>query len=52
MASEAGTRYESATIVVCIATIGLIWLVMDRLILRTLEVRTVERWGMVRTTTV
>jgi NitT/TauT family transport system permease protein/taurine transport system permease protein len=52
MASEAGTRYESATIVVSIATIGLIWLLMDRLILRTLEVRTVERWGMVRTTSV
>jgi len=52
MASEAGMRYESATIVVSIATIGLIWLLMDRLILRTLEVRTVERWGMVRTTSV
>jgi ABC-type nitrate/sulfonate/bicarbonate transport system permease component len=50
MANEAGQRYEGATIIVAIATIGAIWLLMDRLLLRTLEVRTVERWGMVRKT--
>jgi taurine transport system permease protein len=37
--------YETEKIVLVMILIGLIWLVMDRLLLAPLERRTVERWG-------
>ena len=40
--------FQSARIVVGMLTIGLTWLVMDRLILRPIEQRTTMRWGLVR----
>jgi NitT/TauT family transport system permease protein/taurine transport system permease protein len=48
MLLDASQRYESARVVVGIVLIGSIWLAMDRLLLRTIEMRTVERWGLVR----
>lgn len=40
--------FQSARIVVGMLTIGITWLVMDRLILRPIEQRTTMRWGLVR----
>ena len=45
---QASRLYNGATVVAVIIVIGLVWLVMDRLLLRPLESRTVERWGMVQ----
>ena len=41
--------HQTDTILVGIITIGLIWLLTDRLVLQPLERWTVERWGMVST---
>jgi NitT/TauT family transport system permease protein/taurine transport system permease protein len=40
--------FQSARIVVGMLAIGVTWLLMDRLILRPIETRTVMRWGLVR----
>jgi ABC-type nitrate/sulfonate/bicarbonate transport system permease component len=40
--------FQSARIVVGMLTIGITWLIMDRLILRPIEQRTTMRWGLVR----
>jgi NitT/TauT family transport system permease protein/taurine transport system permease protein len=40
--------FQSARIVVGMLTIGIVWLAMDRLILRPIEQRTTMRWGLVR----
>jgi ABC-type nitrate/sulfonate/bicarbonate transport system permease component len=40
--------FQSARIVVGMLTIGITWLLMDRLILRPIEQRTTMRWGLVR----
>lgn len=40
--------FQSARIVVGMLTIGITWLIMDRLILRPIERRTTMRWGLVR----
>ncbi len=40
--------FQSARIVVGMLTIGIVWLAMDRLILRPIEVRTTMRWGLIR----
>lgn len=40
--------FQSARIVVGMLTIGITWLLMDRLILRPIEARTIERWGLIR----
>src|SRR6185312_4214240 len=40
--------FQSARIVVGMLTIGITWLLMDRLILRPIEQRTTLRWGLVR----
>jgi ABC-type nitrate/sulfonate/bicarbonate transport system permease component len=40
--------FQSARIVEGMLAIGITWLLMDRLILRPIEVRTIERWGLVR----
>jgi taurine transport system permease protein len=40
--------FQSARIVVGMLAIGVTWLIMDRLILRPIETRTVLRWGMMR----
>ena len=41
--------HQTDTILVGIITIGVLWLVTDRLLLQPLERWTVERWGMVST---
>lgn len=40
--------FQSARIVVGMLAIGIVWLAMDRLILRPIESRTIMRWGMMR----
>jgi NitT/TauT family transport system permease protein/taurine transport system permease protein len=40
--------FQSARIVVGMLTIGIVWLAMDRLVLRPIEQRTTMRWGLVR----
>jgi NitT/TauT family transport system permease protein/taurine transport system permease protein len=40
--------FQSARIVVGMLAIGIVWLAMDRLILRPIEQRTTMRWGLVR----
>lgn len=45
---EAGSRFDSKTVVVGILVIGILWLLMERLVLRPLERMTVERWGLSR----
>ncbi len=45
---QASRIYDGATVVSVIVVIGLAWLAMDRFLLRPLELRTIERWGMVR----
>jgi NitT/TauT family transport system permease protein/taurine transport system permease protein len=45
-ALDAAQYFKSATIIVGILTIGAIWLLMDRLLLQTIEKRTVGRWGL------
>lgn len=42
--------FQSARIVVGMLTIGFTWLLIDRLLLRPIETRTVKRWGLVRDT--
>ncbi|MFZ5779532.1 MAG: ABC transporter permease [Pseudomonadota bacterium] len=38
--------FQSARIVVGMLAIGIVWLIMDRLLLRPIEVRTTIRWGL------
>ncbi len=45
---EAGSRFDSKTVVVGILVIGVLWLLMERLVLRPFERMTVERWGLSR----
>ena len=40
--------YKTEVIVLGMIVIGLIWLVIDRLVLAPLERATIERWGLVR----
>ncbi len=40
--------FQSARIVVGMLAIGITWLLIDRLVFRPIEVRTVMRWGMMR----
>lgn len=40
--------FQSARIVVGMLSIGLVWLLLDRLVLRPIEQRTTMRWGMMR----
>lgn len=40
--------FQSARIVVGMLAIGITWLIMDRFILRPIELRTTMRWGLVR----
>ena len=48
MTFEAIQWSQTATVISGMITIGLIWLLLDRLIFRELEKRTVRRWGMLR----
>lgn len=43
--------HQSDTILVGIIVIGLLWLATDRLVLQPLERRTIERWGLVSSST-
>lgn len=45
---EASRYYESATVLVGVLTVGVIWLVVDRLGLRLVEKATIVRWGLAR----
>ena len=49
MIFNAANFHQSDAILVGIITIGLLWLVTDRLLLQPLERRTIERWGLVST---
>jgi NitT/TauT family transport system permease protein/taurine transport system permease protein len=40
--------FQSARIVLGMLSIGIVWLIMDRLLLRPIEQRTTMRWGLVR----
>lgn len=40
--------FQSARIVVGMLAIGIVWLIMDRLLLRPIETRTTLRWGLIR----
>src|SRR6187399_2086171 len=40
--------YKTEVIVLGLVVIGLLWLLLDRLVLAPIERRTIERWGMVR----
>jgi taurine transport system permease protein len=42
--------YETNKIILSMIVIGILWLLMDRLLLAPLEVRTIQRWGMIRGT--
>ena len=42
--------YRTEVIVLGMIVIGVLWLLLDRLVLAPLERRTIERWGMVRAT--
>ena len=44
---QASRTFDGATVVSVILVIGLVWILMDRLFLRPIEVRTIRRWGMV-----
>lgn len=48
MTIEAVQFFQTDTIILGMIIIGILWLLMDRLIFRTLEARTVVRWGMLR----
>ena len=40
--------FQSPRIVVGMLAIGIVWLLLDRLVLRPIEKRTTVRWGMMR----
>lgn len=40
--------FQSARIVVGMLAIGIVWLIMDRFLLRPIELRTTMRWGLIR----
>src|SRR5262249_5645279 len=48
MSIEAVQWYKTDTIILGMVTIGVLWLLLDRLLFVPLEKRTVERWGLVR----
>ena len=48
MTLEAAQWYRSGVIVAGIIIIGFLWLLMDRFLIRPIEQRTVERWGLLR----
>lgn len=48
MTIEAVQWYQTETIIMGIAVIGVLWLLMDRFLFSTLERATVVRWGMTR----
>lgn len=48
MTLDAAQYFKSETILVGILVIGIVWLLMDRLILQPIENRTVRRWGLIR----
>ena len=49
MTIQAANRFDTPTLVAGIIVIGVLWLVMRRLLLVPIRVRTVERWGMTHT---
>lgn len=48
MTIEAVQFFQTDTVILGMILIGAIWLLMDRLIFRTLESKTVVRWGMIK----
>jgi ABC-type nitrate/sulfonate/bicarbonate transport system permease component len=49
LATDAGQRFDGATVVVAILSIGILGYLINQLALRPIETRTIERWGLVRT---
>ncbi|WP_370276831.1 ABC transporter permease, partial [Hyphomonas atlantica] len=45
---EGATTRQTDRVVVGMIMMGLLWLALDRLFLRPIEVATIERWGLVR----
>src|SRR5690606_11150948 len=45
---DAAAYWRSDEIVLGLIVIGTLWAITDNVVLRTLEAKTVERWGMVR----
>lgn len=48
MTVEASSRFDSAVVVLGVLSIGCIWLLTERFILRPIQRVTIERWGMSR----
>jgi NitT/TauT family transport system permease protein/taurine transport system permease protein len=49
MTLEAVQWYQTETVILGMIVVGIIWLIMDRFIFRTIENKTVRRWGLVHT---
>jgi NitT/TauT family transport system permease protein/taurine transport system permease protein len=47
MIVDARSWYNTETVVLGAIIIGILWVMIDRLILKTLEAKTIERWGMI-----
>jgi NitT/TauT family transport system permease protein/taurine transport system permease protein len=49
MIIDARSWLNTETVILGAIIIGILWLCMDRFILKTIETKTIERWGMIRT---
>ena len=49
MIVDARSWLNTETVILGAIIIGIFWIVMDRLILKTLEAKTIEKWGMIST---
>jgi NitT/TauT family transport system permease protein/taurine transport system permease protein len=47
MIVDARSWYNTETVILGALIIGILWVAIDRLILKTLEAKTIERWGMI-----
>jgi ABC-type nitrate/sulfonate/bicarbonate transport system permease component len=48
MIIDARSWLKTETVILCAVIIGILWLCIDRLILKALEAKTIEKWGMLR----
>jgi NitT/TauT family transport system permease protein/taurine transport system permease protein len=48
MTIEAVQWYQTATVMIGMILIGLLWLVLDRVIFVPIERATIQRWGMIQ----
>jgi len=49
MIVDARSWLNTETVILGAILIGIFWIAMDRLILKTLEAKTIEKWGMIST---